>query len=98
MFIPTIGPHRPLLLLLDTHSSHNNLGIIEVAKKEDIVTNYQNQKELIVKEPTYKVMELVINAKCLIEVKETHFCTVYPQLHERNMWLLSMRKHIFFVL
>ena len=35
-FLPHCGAHRPQLLLLDSHSSHETLGIIEAAKENNI--------------------------------------------------------------
>lgn len=36
-FLPSIGQHRPQLLVCDGHSSHNNVEFIELARKENII-------------------------------------------------------------
>ena len=36
-FIPNCGKERPQLILLDSHSSHETLGIIEAARNENII-------------------------------------------------------------
>lgn len=36
VFLPNCGPERPLLLLLDSHSSHEVLEVLELAKEQNI--------------------------------------------------------------
>ncbi|KAK6191139.1 hypothetical protein SNE40_002880 [Patella caerulea] len=36
VFLPSIGPERPQVLLLDSHSSHETLSLIEIAQQENI--------------------------------------------------------------